>query len=334
MKAKLRPFFLVLADLAALGAALVVFALFHHVLPGAVCEVLGTTGGENAVFVFPGRFTEQSPEEAWTAEGYHYRDASLDLTVSFHEWDGARYTLADFYVKDLSRFRTAFAGGEFVTRVEDSVLNMAEDNNALLAASGDYCGIRDRSVVIRNGEVYRRTKAHEICVLFRNGEMKTYRYGDFDVDRAIADGAWQAWDFGPGLIEEDGSARKDFQPGIAGPNPRMLLGYYEPGHYCLVAVDGRQSDSKGLTLEGCAELMKSLGCRAAYNLDGGHSAVMTLNGEIINSPSKKGGRDISDILYLTGPEETYETEEAGRSDDHPAASDTGAGGDDGDVLHH
>ena len=49
-------------------------------------------------------------------------------------------------------------------------------------------------------------------------------------------------------------------------------------------------------------LMERLGCAAAYNLDGGHSAVMTLRGEIVNSPSKAGGRDISDILYLTESE--------------------------------
>ncbi len=298
MKEKLRPFLLVLADLALLGASLVVFALFHHVLPGTAVERQETTPGETAVFSFPGRFTDGGVEERWDGDIYHYRDAGLDLTVTFYEKDGASYTLADFYLKDLSRFRTAFAGGEFVTGVSDSVLHMASENGALLAASGDYCGVRKSGVVIRDGRVYRRDKTHEVCVLYRDGVMETYRFADFHVDDAVARGAWQAWDFGPCLLLPDGSARTDFHPGIAGPNPRMLLGYFEPGHYCLAAVNGRQSASPGLTLPECAALMEGLGCRAAYNLDGGHSAVMTLSGQIVNKPSKAGGRDISDILYL------------------------------------
>lgn len=299
MKGKLRPLFLALADLFALGAFLVIFALFHHVLPGAVSERLGETPGESVVFAFPGRFTEGTAQEGTTEKGYWYRDGGLDLTLSLCEEGGVTYTLADFYVKDLSRFRTAFAGGEFVTGTADSVARMAAENDALLAASGDFCGVRKTGVVIRNGQVYRKTKAHEICVLYRSGVMETYRFSEFDVERAIRNGAWQAWDFGPCLLEADGSARTEYHPGIAGPNPRMLLGYFEPGHYCLVAVNGRQKSSAGMTLEECAALMERLGCRAAYNLDGGHSAVMTLYGEIVNSPSKEGGRDISDILYLT-----------------------------------
>ncbi|MBP5288917.1 MAG: phosphodiester glycosidase family protein [Clostridia bacterium] len=307
MRTGVRVSFVVLADLAALGLALVLFALFHHVLPGTVSVGMGKTPGVNAVFDFPGRFTDGGVEESREEDRYHYRDESLDLTVSRHrekngEGKDVSYVLADFYIKDLSRFRTAFAGGEFITGVDDSVVNMARENNALLAASGDYCGVRKTSVVIRNGEVFRRTKAHEICVLYRSGELQTFRFADFSVDAAVARGVWQAWDFGPCLLLPDGSPRTEFHPGIAGENPRMILGYYEPGHYCLAAVDGRQKSSAGLTLPACAELMARLGCRAAYNLDGGHSAVMTLKGSIVNSPSKPGGRNISDVLYLTGRE--------------------------------
>jgi exopolysaccharide biosynthesis protein len=43
--------------------------------------------------------------------------------------------------------------------------------------------------------------------------------------------------------------------------------------------------------------MESLGCRIAYNLDGGETAVMYWNGGVFNSPYK-GGREISDIVYL------------------------------------
>ena len=132
MKTKFRPLFLALIDLSIVCVALVAFALFHHVLPGSVSEGLGVTPGVNAVFDFPGRFTDGAVEEEREGNAYHYRDGSLDLMVTKREEDGITYTLAEFYLKDLSRFRTAFAGGEYVTGVADSVLNMAAENDALL----------------------------------------------------------------------------------------------------------------------------------------------------------------------------------------------------------
>lgn len=305
MNGKWRPLALALTDLVILGAALCLFALFHHVLPHTVGNRYGRTApGEKVVFDFPGKFTDGTVEEGEADGVRYYRDESLDLTLTHFEEDGVTYTVADFYLKDLSRFRTAFAGEDFVTGEATSTLEMAVRNNAVLAASGDYCGIRQRSVVIRNGLVYRKTRAHQVCVLYRSGVMETYSYAAFDVERAIAGGAWQAWDFGPGLLKADGTAVEDFAAGIAGPNPRMAIGYFEPGHYCLVAVDGRQSFSRGMTLPELASLMERLGCQAAYNLDGGHSAVMTWGDEICNAPSKAGGRDISDILYLAPLEDT------------------------------
>ena len=128
--------------------------------------------------------------------------------------------------------------------------------------------------------------------------MKTYDFSEFEVEAAIENGAWQVWDFGPALLDENGVAVKDFHPGIAGENPRIAIGYYEPGHYCLVAVDGRQSQSRGMSLVELAQLFQDLGCQSAYNLDGGHSAVMTYENALYSSPSKGEGRDISDIIYL------------------------------------
>lgn len=296
-KRRLLLFFL--GDLILLGIFLCVFALFHHVLPRSIGNLYGATGtGELLDFSenFPGVFTENGAVE--TGDGF-YRDGEISLTLTTHAENGVTYYVADFYVRHITALRTAMAGEEFSTGVADSVLNMAQANDALLAVSGDYFGIRQRGIVIRNGEVYRKTKAHQICVLYYDGTMETYPFSSFDVEKAIAGGAWQAWDFGPALLDEEGSAIEEFETGIAGENPRIGIGYFEPGHYCLVAIDGRQSHSRGMSLVEMAQLFESLGCKRAYNLDGGHSAVMTYEGKIFSSPSKEGGRDISDIIYLS-----------------------------------
>ena len=62
-------------------------------------------------------------------------------------------------------------------------------------------------------------------------------------------------------------------------------------------VDGRQDGySTGMTLTELAELYEELGCAAAYNLDGGISAVMTFNDNIFSHPART--RDVSDIIYV------------------------------------
>ena len=49
--------------------------------------------------------------------------------------------------------------------------------------------------------------------------------------------------------------------------------------------------------DGLAQLFADLGCKAAYNLDGGASAVMTFNDEIYSRPSN-GGRALGDALLI------------------------------------
>ncbi|MBE6713514.1 MAG: phosphodiester glycosidase family protein [Ruminococcaceae bacterium] len=286
-------------DLVVLGVSLCIFALFHHVLPHSIGNLYGSTrSGELLDFSekFPDVFAQEG--QVIREDGV-YRDENVSLTVTTHAENGVTYYVADFYVRHITSLRTAMASEEFATGVSDSVLNIAKKSDALVAVSGDYFGIRQRGIVIRNGQIYRKTKAHQICVLYYDGTMETYSFEEFDVERAIAGGAWQAWDFGPALLDRNGKAVTSFHPGIAGENPRVAIGYYEPGHYCFITVDGRQAHSRGMTLKEMAALFEKLGCKRAYNLDGGHSAAMVVEGELFSSPSKENGRNISDIVYLT-----------------------------------
>ena len=74
--------------------------------------------------------------------------------------------------------------------------------------------------------------------------------------------------------------------------------YFEPGHYCFITVDGRQSGySRGLEIDRFAQLFADLGCTVAYNLDGGQSSVMTFNQQVYNQPYL-GGRNSGDILLI------------------------------------
>lgn len=57
-------------------------------------------------------------------------------------------------------------------------------------------------------------------------------------------------------------------------NPRTAVGYTAARHVILLAADGRQTNSAGVTLPELAQIMLDLGCVDAMNLDGGGSTQM------------------------------------------------------------
>ena len=107
---------------------------------------------------------------------------------------------------------------------------------------------------------------------------------------------------GPYLVKDnqifiDTTAQK--LQSIGGRNPRTAIGYTKENDLVLVAVDGREGSSIGLTLNELAKLMKDLGCTNAINLDGGGSTVMYINGQIVNRPQQQGGIALSNVLVIS-----------------------------------
>lgn len=320
-------------DVLGLAVALNVFALFHHVLPvymgkaklhivsvDAVNTLDPTASGSES----PAQAATDSPENFATAElvatpapapgdfsasfpnydtgaGKYksYQSDDIRIAVDKIEKDGVTGYVADVWVRSISYFQTGFAKGEYGRGIRQMPLDIANNYNAILAITGDYYGAREKGIVIRNGDLYRDSVNADTCVLYADGVMEAVYKSDFDLQTVIDRGAYQAWSFGPKLLE-DGHALTTFDSDVQGLNPRCAIGYYEPGHYCFVVIDGRQSGySKGVTMQQFSALFELLGCRDAYNLDGGQSAMMLLDGEIVNQPYN-GGRKVSDIVFVGG----------------------------------
>ncbi len=85
---------------------------------------------------------------------------------------------------------------------------------------------------------------------------------------------------------------------IGGRNPRSAIGYTASGNIVLIAVDGREYASVGMTLTQLANYLKSIGCVNAMNLDGGGSTVMYVNGQVVNRPAQAGGIPVSNAIAL------------------------------------
>lgn len=216
------------------------------------------------------------------------------------------YFTADIYVTSVQCLKTAFAKSMYGKNIRDFVSTMALENHALLAISGDSYGESSENCVIRNGTLYNNNASGlaDICVLYADGVMKTYHATEFDAQQAMQDGAWQAWTFGPSLLDGNGNILQSFRTTeyINKVNPRCAIGYIAPGHYKFILVDGRQEGySAGVTISQLAALTQEEGCMTAYNLDGGKSAVMRYENTWVNRPIG-GGRTISDCIYIAAEE--------------------------------
>ena len=243
---------------------------------------------------FADRFTDSV-----TVTENSYTSPDISITVNEVNEENLTYYVADIYVRDITCFQTALAENTYGSGFRDSIEDMAVLNNALLAVNGDYYGNTTEGVVIRNGVIYRANPTNcDVCVLYYDGSMKVMPGSSFSVEEAVEDGAWQAWTFGPALLDAGGNPITAFASTsrITNANPRTAIGYYEPGHYCLVVVDGR-GESSGISLSRLSRLFDTLGCTAAYNLDGGNSSIMVWGNEVINNPSG-GGRESSDALLI------------------------------------
>lgn len=102
----------------------------------------------------------------------------------------------------------------------------------------------------------------------------------------------------PASVARDYSQRSKYER-----HPRSAVGW-SPSHIYLVTVDGRQPGlSVGMKLAELAEFMADMGCTEAMNLDGGKSAQMWLNGEIVNSPCQQEDTVANSILVVRKSEE-------------------------------
>lgn len=223
-----------------------------------------------------------------------------------HEKYGTKisYVLADIYVGDITCLQTAFAQDTYGVGYEEKLTDMSARMKSIFAVNGDsYSNNRhkDNGTIIRNGVIYRSMQSNaETCVLNWDGTMDIYSPGQVDVQQLIKKGAYQSWIFGPSLLDENGKAKKTFLTWdyIRQSHPRTAIGYYEPGHYCLLLVDGRQPSSRGMFPSEMAQLFEKLGCKAAYNLDGGHCSFMTYKDQVVNHPYKPE-HQVSDGIFIT-----------------------------------
>jgi len=93
------------------------------------------------------------------------------------------------------------------------------------------------------------------------------------------------------------------------PEPRTAVGFSADGQkMIMLTVDGRQADSRGVTLTELGRLMADLGAHDALNLDGGGSSTLVAREpgapavQVENAPSDGSERPVPNGLAIYAPE--------------------------------
>lgn len=249
-------------------------------------------------------------EEAVITEN-SYKSPNISIEITAQRVLNADIYVADIYVRSIDCFQRALSHDKW--KAGSQKINViAKEHEGILVMTGDSSENLSVGMVMVNGKIIRKTKnrKRDLGLIYRSGEMVTIPAADVNLEEilAAADDLWQVFLFGPALLDKEGKAMTAFSSDVKPKNPRSVIGYYAPGHYCFVQVDGRNTPSKlekgkknkGLTLNELSEFMESLGCAAAYNLDGGQSSILYFNGGIYSSPYNNG-RKLGDVVLIREP---------------------------------
>lgn len=272
---------------------LVILALLLGSLPGAA---------EDMVFAdlrhLAPEGTFLNPGEQPVTDLLSYKSENISITITEKRVGETDVYVADIYVASARHLRRGLSHDSY-GRQAQNMGTIAYNNNAILAMTGDYSHLFSQGLVVVNGQVIRKTPngVRDNYLIHPDGTVTAYKRKQMDVKQVIQQPLWQSFLFGPSLLKEDGSPYEKFDSKIGVANPRSVIGYFGPGHYCFVLVDGRQKDKRGLAMVPLSEFMSQLGCQSAYNLDGGQSAMLWFQGTIINSPYR-GGRALTDIVFI------------------------------------
>ena len=254
---------------------------------------------------------EPDPDH-FTEDGYE--DRSIRVRIETRERYDSKVDIAYIDIASPTQLRTATAYGVKSKRTTP-VSTMAKDNHAVIAMNGDFFSkdpgqkgyeVRMTEMVTESRKRNRIYHKQDELIIDKNGDLQVFLYGEGmkEYIEGHKNEIVNVFTFGPALVKDGEIPEMPrytlFNP--KGNEPRMAFGQTGPLSYVMVVVEGRKNNSKGVSHEELANIMKEIGCVQAYNLDGGNSGELVLGAT--DEAHKKvyeaqsGGRGQSDIIYF------------------------------------
>lgn len=169
----------------------------------------------------------------------------------------------------------------------------AEKAGATLAFNGSYfdTSIGGSTVFFKHaGKIITQTK-QGFTSYRENSALAISTNGRVTIEKRPGTG-WEALDAnyvlagGPLLVYNGEVIEQMDQAFNTNRHPRTAVGVTKENHLIVLVIDGRSSQSQGLTTPQLGELMKALGCAAAMNMDGGGSSTAWVKDQgVVNHPS-------------------------------------------------
>lgn len=237
----------------------------------------------------------------------------LDETIFAITWkeahDKSVYTYSEVKVGHASQLRRHLSDGTYASGKLYFPTEMAATVNAVTATSGDFYANRSIfGVVAYEGKVRRGVDDGyaETCYIDENGDMlfsymkqlKNQQNAQAFLDEnhirfSLA--------FGPILVDNYevrelpnvygvGEIREEYA--------RSALCQMDSLHYLVVVANWEGNQPDDPTVARFQNVVAQTGCKMAYCLDGGQTATIVMNDELINRPAKGEQRRISDIVYF------------------------------------
>lgn len=234
----------------------------------------------------------------------------LDETILAVTWkqavDDCVYTISEVKVAHPSQFRRFLSDGKYGASAQYTTQEMAGSVNAVVASSGDYYGYRGYGICINQGQVYRnRGELMDTCYIDENGDLLFSYAGeitDKDTAQQFADDNHVRFSvaFGPVMIRDGEECVPDvyISGEINDRYARAALGQLDTLHYVVVAANMEHPYYEAPTVKQFAQNLMKMGIPTAYALDGGQTATIVMNNEVINTVSYGFQREISDIIYF------------------------------------
>lgn len=210
-------------------------------------------------------------------------------------------------IVDPSQLRTAFSNDSYDDPTLARSASMARAANAVVAMNGDFVKYNyNKGYAVRQGVFYRDALdgSRDVLIIDDKGDFSFVRKATGEEMRkkneeieAAGRKVINAFCFGPVLVV-DGEVQDTTAPEVESHYATQRIALCQLGEleYAIVEVDG--GNGSGMTLNELATYITILfpECKLAYNMDGGASTYLIVNGQYIHKTTE--GRAISDIIYF------------------------------------
>lgn len=236
-----------------------------------------------------------------------YQDDTI-LSITWKQAiENSVFTFTEVKIGHPSQFRRYLADNTFSSPVQYRPTELAQTVNAVSAMSADFYKFRKYGVIVYQRQLYRAEgKLVDVCCVDGGGNLVFLHRGELTTEEEIRkfvedNDVVFSMAFGPILIE-------DGQYVVPGSYPvgeindhyaRAAIAQLGDCHYLLATLN--HEDLYGpITgeLSKMGRILFDLGAKNAYTLDGGQTASMIVNGELINSVEFGYQRAVSDIIYF------------------------------------